>query len=156
MLFRSWLGKDAGEAAGIGNLGATIVADPRALFDASDVVLDFTAAVAVPRHAQIAGETGRAYVVGTTGLAAAEERAILTASKRAPIVKSANMSVGVNLLIALTRKAAGALDLSFDAEILEMHHRHKVDAPSGTAKALGNAVAEARGQVHDQIGRAHV
>lgn len=146
-----WLDKDVGEPAGLGALGAKIVVDTRALFEASDVVLDFTAAVAVPGHAQIAGELGKAYVVGTTGLGAAEERAVLTAAKRAPIVKSANMSVGVNLLVALTRKAAAALGLDFDAEILEMHHRHKIDAPSGTAKALGHAVAEARGQTHDRV-----
>lgn len=146
-----WVGKDVGEPAGLGPFGAPIVVDARTLFQNSDVVLDFTAAVAVPHHAQIAAELGKAYVVGTTGLAAAEERTVQMASKRAPIVKSANMSVGVNLLIALTRKAAAALDLNFDAEILEMHHRHKVDAPSGTAKALGHAIAEARGQTHDRV-----
>ena len=146
-----WIGKDIAEPAGLAPVGVAITADTRALFEAADVVLDFTAAVAVPRHVQIAAETGTAYVLGTTGLTPAEDRAILTASKRAPILRSANMSVGVNLLIALTRKAAAALDLNFDAEVLEMHHRHKVDAPSGTAKALGHAIAEARGQTHDRV-----
>ncbi len=146
-----WLGRDVGEPAGIGTTGVTITDDAEALFKACDVVLDFTAPAALAEHARLAGKTGTAYVVGTTGTSLAEDRAVLTAAKRAAIVRSANMSVGVNLLIALTRRAAAALSLNWDAEVLEMHHRHKVDAPSGTAKALGHAIAEARDQVHDKV-----
>jgi 4-hydroxy-tetrahydrodipicolinate reductase len=146
-----WLGRDVGEPAGIGTTGVTITEDPEALFQASDVVLDFTAPAALAVHAKLAAATGKAMVIGTTGTTAEQDQAVLTAAKRAAIVRSANMSVGVNLLLALTRTAAAALDLNWDAEILEMHHRHKVDAPSGTAKALGHAIAEARGVVHDKV-----
>ncbi len=146
-----WVGRDVGEPSGVGALGVAIVADAAALFAASEVVLDFTTPAALVQHAKLAADSRIAYVVGTTGASAEEDRAVLTAAKRTAIVRSANMSVGVNLLLALTRKAAAALDLSFDAEVLEMHHRRKIDAPSGTAKALGNAIAEGRGQTHDRV-----
>lgn len=150
-----WLGRDIGEPAGVGNLGTAIDADTRALFQSCDVVLDFTAPAALAPHAKIAGETGTAMVIGTTGTSHKDDTAVLAASKHAAIVRAANMSVGVNLLIALTRKAAAALDLHFDAEVLEFHHRHKIDAPSGTAKALGHAIADARGQTHDRVAVTH-
>jgi len=146
-----WLGGDVGEPAGLSTTGLAIGPSPEELFKVSDVVLDFTAPAALAEHARLAAATGKAYVVGTTGSTADQDRAVLAAAKRAAIVRSANMSVGVNLLIALTRRAAKALDLNFDAEVLEMHHRHKVDAPSGTAKALGHAIAEGRNQAHDKV-----
>lgn len=146
-----WIGRDVAEPCGIDPIGALIGDDPEALFKSSDVVLDFTAPAALLQHAKIAAATGTALVVGTTGANVEEDRSVLAAAKRTAIVRSANMSVGVNLLVALAKKAASALDLSWDAEVLEMHHRHKIDAPSGTAKALGNAIAEGRGQTHDRV-----
>ena len=146
-----WLGRDVGAAAGIDALGIDVAEDAAAVFAAADAVLDFTAPATVQRHAQLAAETGTALVLGTTGLGPDEERAIAIAAKKTAVVRAANMSMGVNLLLALTRRAAAALGPDFDAEIAEIHHRDKRDAPSGTALALGHAVAEARGQKHDKV-----
>ena len=146
-----WLGQDAGAPVGLPDLGCAIDADPRALFERADVVLDFTVPAVTALHAGLAAETGIAYVLGTTGTGAAEDQAVWTAAKHAVVVRAANMSLGVNVLLALARKAAGALDLDFDADVLEYHHKHKVDAPSGTALALGQAIAAARRQDHDKV-----
>lgn len=145
------LGRDLGELAGLGALGLTVGDDARALFVASDVVLDFTAPAATVAHAQLAAETGAALVAGTTGLDAQQEAAVAKAAERCAILRAANMSLGVNLLLALVRQAAAVLGPDFDIEILEMHHRHKVDAPSGTALALGRAAAAGRGVEHDKV-----
>lgn len=128
--------------------------DARALFAAADVVIDFTHAHAAPGHAALAAETGRAYVLGSSGLSAAEEAAVAEAATRAPIVYAANFATGVNLVIALAARLAAALPPEqYDAEILEMHHRQKVDAPSGTAVAIGRAVAAGRGTTLEEAGR---
>ncbi len=124
---------------------------PEALFEQADVVIDFTMPQATLANAEIAARTGRAMVIGTTGFSAEEEKRIEDAAATAPIVKAGNMSLGVNLLVQVTRQVARALDLDFDAEIVEMHHRYKIDAPSGTALMLGRAVAEGRGQEHDAV-----
>jgi 4-hydroxy-tetrahydrodipicolinate reductase len=145
------LGRDLGELAGLPRLGRAVADDPRAVFEGSDVVLDFTAPAPTVAHAKLAAETGKGLVAGTTGLGAAQEAAVAEAAKRAAILRAANMSVGVNLLLALTRQAAAALGPDFDIEIVEMHHRHKVDAPSGTALALGRAAAAGRGVEHDKV-----
>ncbi|MEX2649112.1 MAG: 4-hydroxy-tetrahydrodipicolinate reductase [Alphaproteobacteria bacterium] len=145
------LGKDAGEVAGLGSLGVAIVDDPRALFEAADVVLDFTAPAASLGHAAIAARTGKAFVVGTTGIAKDQEQAFAEAGKRAVVVRAANFSLGVNLMLALVQRAAASLDPAWDIEIVEMHHRHKVDAPSGTALALGHAAAKGRGVALDEV-----
>lgn len=128
--------------------------DPRALFANSDVVIDFTHAHAAPAHAALAAEFGCGFVLGSSGLSAAEEAAVATAAERAPIVYAANFATGVNLVIAMAEKLAEALPASqYDAEILEMHHRQKVDAPSGTAIAMGRAVAKGRGTTLEAAGR---
>lgn len=139
------LGQDLGELAGVGKLGVAVGADAGTVFKAADVILDFTVPAASVAHAKLAAETGRALVLGTTGLNAAQSAAVHEAAKRAPIMWAANYSLGVNLLLSLVEQAARALGDDYDIEILEMHHRHKVDAPSGTALVLGEAAARGRG-----------
>lgn len=139
------IGRDAGELAGIGPIGVSVTADPLVALVQADGVIDFTAPAATVEIAGLAAQARVVHIIGTTGLSDEDEAAIDAAARHATIVKSGNMSLGVNLLAALVRKAAVALDESFDIEILEMHHRHKVDAPSGTALLLGQAAAEGRG-----------
>lgn len=143
------------EAAGATLAGGTKRGDDaRALFTASEVVIDFTHAHAAPIHAALAAETGKGLVLGSSGLSAEEEAAVAEAAKRAPIVYAANFATGVNLVIALAEKLAAALPgAQYDAEIVEMHHRQKVDAPSGTAVAIGRAVAKGRGTTLEEAGR---
>lgn len=138
------LGQDLGTLAGLEPLGLSAGEDAEALFSACDVVIEFAAPEASLRDAALAAQTGTAYVVGTTGLSTAQQSEIEGAAQRAPIIQAANFSLGVNVLLSLTRRLAGLLDEDFDIEVLEMHHRHKVDAPSGTALALGVAAAEGR------------
>lgn len=131
--------------------GLRVGIDPHALFAASDVVIDFTCPTGSVLHAELAAETGTALVVGTTGLTSAQDAAVRAAAAKTVIVQAANFSLGVNLLLALTEEVARRLDADFDIEILEMHHRHKVDAPSGTALALGAAAARGRGVELDAV-----
>jgi len=138
------LGKDVGELAGLGALGIAISDNADQVIDAADAILDFTSPRATMAFAARAAQRGIVHVIGTTGLDGDSEAAIETAAKSAVIIKAGNMSLGVNLLVALTRKVAAALGEDFDIEIVEMHHRNKVDAPSGTALMLGNAAAEGR------------
>jgi 4-hydroxy-tetrahydrodipicolinate reductase len=148
----SAVGRDLGEILGRGRLDVTVGSDAKALFAASDVVIDFTSPAAVAVHAQLAAETRTAYVVGTTGLAADQEAALRQAATRTAVVWAPNMSVGVNLLFSLVEQMAGLLDPeTYDIEILEMHHRHKVDAPSGTALGFGQAAARGRGVALDAV-----
>jgi 4-hydroxy-tetrahydrodipicolinate reductase len=137
------LGQDSGTLAGLPANGIKLVADAKALFAGADGVVDFTAPKASVTLAALAAS--KVHVLGTTGLSAEDEAKIKSAAQQAVIVKSGNMSMGVNLLAALTRRVAQALDQEFDIEILEMHHNKKVDAPSGTALMLGRAAAEGRG-----------
>lgn len=139
------VGKDVGEVAGLGTLGIKVVDDARALFGTSDAVLDFTVPKATLAHAAIAAELGKILVIGTTGFEKEDDAKLQEAAKRARIVKAPNMSLAVNLLMSLVRDTAKRLDDEFDIEIVEIHHRHKVDAPSGTALGLGRAAAEGRG-----------
>ncbi|TIR17610.1 MAG: 4-hydroxy-tetrahydrodipicolinate reductase [Mesorhizobium sp.] len=140
------LGKDAGELAGIGIINVPIVDDPLPAFAKADGVLDFTAPAASVEFAGYAAQARIVHVIGTTGCSAEDNARIAAAARHATIVKSGNMSLGVNLLAVLVEQAAKALDPEdFDIEILEMHHRHKVDAPSGTALLLGDAAAKGRG-----------
>lgn len=139
------LGADAGRLAGLENLGVRVTDDPlTALVDAHGV-LDFTTPAATLGFAEIAAQARIVHVIGTTGLSADDDRAIAAAARHATIVQSGNMSLGVILLAALVKRAAAALGEDFDLEVLEMHHRHKVDAPSGTALLLGEAAADGRG-----------
>lgn len=140
------VGLDAGELAGLGRIGVTITDDPLPAFAKADGVLDFTAPAATVEFAGYAAQARIVHVIGTTGFTQENEAGIAAAARHATIVKSGNMSLGVNLLAVLVEQAAQALDREdFDIEILEMHHRHKVDAPSGTALLLGEAAAAGRG-----------
>ena len=145
------IGLDLGELVGLGTLGLTVSRDARHVFEVADVVLDFTSPAATAYHAELAAAEGAAIVAGTTGLEPDQEAMIVAAASKTAIVRAANMSVGINLLLALTQRVATTLDSDFDIEILEMHHRHKVDAPSGTALALGQAAAAGRGVAHDDV-----
>jgi 4-hydroxy-tetrahydrodipicolinate reductase len=139
------IGWDAGVLAGIGENGVKLMGDARPLLEKADGIVDFTAPVATVEFAAQAAALGKVHIIGTTGLSAADEARIKDAARKAVIVKSGNMSLGVNLLAALTKRVARTLDSSFDIEILEMHHNQKIDAPSGTALLLGRAAAEGRG-----------
>jgi len=138
------LGADAGLFAGLPTLGVTVTGDAAAAFAAADGVLDFTAPEATIPFADLAAEAGILHVVGTTGLEPAHLAHLAQAARRTPIIRSGNMSLGVNLLAALVRKVAATLGTDWDIEIVEMHHRMKVDAPSGTAVLLGEAAAQGR------------
>lgn len=140
-----FVGQDLAVLAGGKPCGLTVTADAEALFAAADAVIDFTLPTATVGHAKLAARHKTCLVLGTTGLKAPEQEAVEAAALAVPVVQAANFSVGVNLLIGLTRQVAAMLDEDFDIEIVEMHHRHKVDAPSGTALALGRAAAEGRG-----------
>ena len=139
------LGQDAGRLAGLDALGVEISDDPLPVFAKADGVLDFTTPAATVAFAAIAAQARIVHVIGTTGLSDDDAVKIRAAARHAVIVRSGNMSLGVNLLAALVARAAKALSEDFDIEIVEMHHRHKVDAPSGTALLLGEAAAAARG-----------
>jgi 4-hydroxy-tetrahydrodipicolinate reductase len=139
------LGQDLGRLAGLEPIGLKAIGDARMLVEESDAVIEFTTPEATVHHAGLAAAAGRAHVIGTTGLSETQKSAIRRASERAPIVLAANMSLGVTLLSALVEEVARSLDAGWDIEILEMHHRQKVDAPSGTALTLGEAAARGRG-----------
>lgn len=138
------LGKDIGELAGIGAVGLKAGSDIAALFAASDVVIEFALPEASVAHAALAAQLKKPLVIGTTGLDAKAHEALVAAAKSAPILWAPNMSLGVNWLLALVEQTAKRLGEEYDIEILEMHHRHKVDAPSGTALATARAIAAAR------------
>jgi 4-hydroxy-tetrahydrodipicolinate reductase len=139
------LGQDLGVLAGLDPVGIPATDDLDALLAASDAVIEFSMPEATVATATRAATKGCAHVIGTTGLDAAQARELARSAERIPIVWAPNMSQGVNLLLGLVERVARALDPAFDIEILEMHHRHKVDAPSGTALALGRAAAKGRG-----------
>ncbi len=138
------VGRDLGEVAGLERLGVAITDDPLPLFADVDGVLDFTSPAATIGFAALAAQARIVHVIGTTGLGEADQAKLEAAARHATIVKAGNMSLGVNLLAGLTARVAEALGPEFDIEILEMHHRHKRDAPSGTSLMLGEAAAKAR------------
>jgi 4-hydroxy-tetrahydrodipicolinate reductase len=139
------IGRDAGELAGLGRNGVTVAADIAPLITNADGLLDFTVPAATLALAEITAKAGLVHVIGTTGLSGEDDKLIAQAAKRAVIVKSGNMSMGVNLLAALVKRVAKTLGEDFDIEVFEMHHNKKIDAPSGTALMLGRAAAEGRG-----------
>jgi 4-hydroxy-tetrahydrodipicolinate reductase len=139
------IGCDSGELAGLGRNGVVVTAAVEPLLANADGLIDFTVPKATVALAELMARHGLVHVIGTTGLSEADEAAITAAAKRAIVVKSGNMSLGVNLLAALVKRVAKTLDQDFDIEILEMHHNRKVDAPSGTALMLGRAAAAGRG-----------
>ena len=130
--------------AGLASNGVLLGVDPASLFLEADVVIDFSAPDASMHHAALAAETGKAMVIGTTGLTPDQEDMLRQAAKQTAIVYCANTSVGVTLLTQLVEQVAAQLTTGWDIEILETHHHHKVDAPSGTALALGKAAARGR------------
>lgn len=140
------IGKDAGELCGVGPIGIAVTSDPLAAFVTADAVIDFTSPASTVEFAALAAQARIVHIIGTTGCSAEDDEKIKAASRHARIVKSGNMSLGVNLLGVLVRQAAKALEAAnWDIEVLEMHHNKKVDAPSGTALLLGNEAAKGRG-----------
>ena len=138
------LGKDAGVLAGLPANGVELSADLWSMSANADGILDFTVPGATIANVAIAAERSLVHIIGTTGLSSSDDAVIKSVTSRAIVVKSGNMSLGVNLLAALVKRVAQSLDDSFDIEILEMHHRAKIDAPSGTALMLGQAAAAGR------------
>lgn len=145
------VGQDLGELAGLGRIGIAATADAAQVLRDSDVAIDFTTPEATATHAALAAEFGRPIVIGTTGLTGEQEKAIRGAAERVPVVWAANTSLGINLLFGLVEQVASRLGPDWDIEIMEMHHKGKVDAPSGTALALGRVAASARGVGLDEV-----
>ncbi len=135
-------GADAGEVAGLGSCGVVIVDDLNAVLDDFDVLIDFTAPVATVANAAICAQAGKKMVIGTTGCTDEEKGKIHAAADSTAVCMATNFSTGVNLCFKLAKEAARILGDDYDVEIVEAHHRHKVDSPSGTALSLGEAVAE--------------
>lgn len=146
-----WIGRDLGEAMGGAAMGLVVEDDPLPAFARAQAVLDFTAPEATVAFAALAAQARAVHVIGTTGLEAPHLAQIAAAARHAVIVRAGNMSLGVNLLVRLTRTVAAALGEEFDIEVVEAHHAGKVDAPSGTALMLGRAAAEGRGQVLEEV-----
>ena len=140
-----WVGRDVGLCLGGGPLGVLVTDDPLEAFSKAQAVVDFTSPSATVEFAALAAQARAVHVIGTTGLEASDMKKIEAASRHAVIVQAGNMSLGVNLLVRLTQKVAQALDADWDIEVVEAHHRMKVDAPSGTALMLGQAAADGRG-----------
>ncbi|SFR14257.1 4-hydroxy-tetrahydrodipicolinate reductase [Poseidonocella sedimentorum] len=146
-----WIGKDAGACVGLGACGIMVSDDALELFARAQAVIDFTAPDATVGYAEMAAQARAVHVIGTTGLAQAHLDKISAAARHAVVVRAGNMSLGVNLLVQLTRKVAAALDADYDIEVIEAHHNRKVDAPSGTALMLGEAAAEGRGVALNEV-----
>lgn len=139
-------------AGGTSRSGSAEFADIAALAEGSDAVIDFTHANLTQNHAKALAEQGKPWILGTSGLSAADEAAVTAAASGIAVVYAANFAPGVNLVLALAERMAAALPPEeYDAEIVEMHHRQKVDAPSGTAIGMGRAVAKGRGQVFADV-----
>ncbi|MFN7053459.1 MAG: 4-hydroxy-tetrahydrodipicolinate reductase, partial [Gemmobacter sp.] len=137
-----WIGRDLGECLGGAPLGLAVTDDPLDAFAKAQAVIDFTSPAATVEFAALAAQARAVHVIGTTGLEPEHLAKIAAAAHHAVIVRAGNMSLGVNLLVQLTKKVAQALDADWDVEIIEAHHGKKVDAPSGTALMLGEAAAE--------------
>lgn len=140
------IGADAGELAGVGKLGVTVVGDLSGVLDDFDVLIDFTHPTSTLANLDICRAAGKALVIGTTGFSEEEKQRIAEAGQQVPIVFAPNFSVGVNLTLKLLDMAARVMGDEADIEIIEAHHRHKVDAPSGTALRMGEVVADALGR----------
>ena len=146
-----WIGRDLGQAMGGASLGITVTDDAVGAIAGAQAVIDFTSPAATVAFAELAAQARAVHVIGTTGLEPADLARIKAAARHAPIIRAGNMSLGVNLLVGLTRKVAAALGEDWDIEVVEAHHNRKVDAPSGTALMLGEAAAEGRGQSLDDL-----
>lgn len=146
-----WIGRDVGEAMGGAPLGVAVSDDALAVFAHAHAVIDFTAPAATVGFAGLAAQARCVHVIGTTGMTDDDLKKIEAAARHATIIRAGNMSLGVNLLVQLTKKVAAALDEDYDIEVIEAHHNQKVDAPSGTALMLGEAAAEGRGVDLDSV-----
>ena len=142
----SLIGADAGELAGVGSLGVKVVGHLEEVVKDCDVVIDFTAPAATVNHLKICRENGVAIVIGTTGMNDEQKAYLDESAKETPVVYAANYSVGVNVSIKLLELASKVFGDTVDIEVIEAHHRHKVDAPSGTALMMGEAIAGALGR----------
>jgi len=140
-----WVGQDIGAAMGGADMGVKVTDQPLDAFAQAQAIIDFTTPEATLEFADLAAQARAVHVIGTTGMTAEQIARLKPAARHAVIVRAGNMSLGVNLLVQLTRKVAAALDEDFDIEVIEAHHNQKVDAPSGTALMLGEAAAEGRG-----------
>ena len=147
------VGEDAGLLAGTGEIGVAIGDDSEEMFSSVDCAIEFSGPIPTVLHARLAAEKKVMHVVGTTGLDREQENELELAARNTQMFWAPNMSIGVNVLVDLVERGAAALDEQFDAEVLEMHHRRKVDAPSGTALALGEAVAKGRGVRLEEVAR---
>jgi len=145
-------GRDAGEIAGLGNIGVPIASDVREVLKNCDVLIDFSSPAASVEHVRAASEMGKAVVVGTTGFSAEQRSEIDEAGSRTRCLVAPNMSMGVNLLFNLVQSAARALNVDYDVEIIEAHHRMKKDAPSGTANKLAEVISQALGRDLQDVG----
>lgn len=140
-----WVGRDVGECMGGAAVGVAVTEDALEAFSKAQAVIDFTAPEATVEFAALAAQARAVHVIGTTGMAEEHLTKVNAAARHATVIRAGNMSLGVNLLVQLTKKVAAALDEDFDIEVIEAHHNRKVDAPSGTALMLGEAAAEGRG-----------
>lgn len=140
-----WIGRDLGEAMGGAPLGITVTDDAVEAIAKAQAVIDFTSPAASVAFAELTAQARAVHVIGTTGFDPADLARLKAAARHAPIIRAGNMSLGVNLLVGLTRKVAAALGEDWDIEVVEAHHNRKVDAPSGTALMLGEAAAAGRG-----------
>ncbi len=147
----AWIGQDAGCAAGGPPLGVTVTDDALEAIARARAIIDFSAPAATVAFSALAAQARAVHVIGTTGLSEADLERIAAASHHAVMIRDGNMSLGVNLLLGLTRQVAAALGPDWDIEVLEAHHRQKVDGPSGTALMLGEAAAEGRNAALGQI-----
>lgn len=146
-----WIGRDLGEAMGGAPIGVTVTDDAVTAIAGAQGILDFTTPEATLGFAELAAQARAVHVIGTTGFTAEQIAKLKPASRHAPIIRAGNMSLGVNILMGLTRRVAAALGEDWDIEVVESHHRMKVDAPSGTALMLGEAAAEGRGATLDAL-----
>ncbi|MEM9248160.1 MAG: 4-hydroxy-tetrahydrodipicolinate reductase [Pseudomonadota bacterium] len=146
-----WLGQDIGVAMGGAEAHVRVTDDPWEALARAHAVVDFTTPDVTAEVAGIAAQARVVHVIGTTGMTEAHLARIDAAARHATIVRAGNMSLGVNLMLALVRQTAAALGEDYDIEVVEAHHRHKVDAPSGTALMLGGAAAEGRGASLDSL-----
>lgn len=147
------IGQDIGELAGIGRIGKPVGDSAERLIRDSDVVIDFTTPAATVEHTVLVTRLAKPMVIGTTGLSGEQAEAVRQSAQTVPIVWAANMSLGITLLLGIVEDMARRLGPDWDLEILEMHHRGKVDAPSGTALALGRAGAKGRGVRFEEVER---
>lgn len=143
------MGRDAGEVAGVGRLGVPLTDRMDIAADGADVIVEFSSPQATMVHLKMAGERGVPFVIGTTGLDEAGKNLVAETAKSTPVVFAPNMSLGMNLLFKLVEMTAGLLGEEYDVEIVEMHHHHKKDAPSGTALRLAESAAKALGRTEE-------